>query len=506
MRLQHPLRLRDHAIKGTILSEETQAADRKTFSDLGVLPSIVDALSRSEIVHPFPIQAMAIPIALTGTDMIGQARTGTGKTLAFGITILQRIVIPGERDFAQLARPGAPQALVVTPTRELALQVSADLGAASAERAARIVTVYGGVGYDTQLDTLREGVEIVVGTPGRLLDLADRGSLDLSQIKVLVLDEADEMLDLGFLPDVERILSKTPELRQTMLFSATMPAAIVTLARRHLRHPVNITAESPSETTMVPTTAQFVYQAHDLDKPEVVARILQAENRRRVMIFCRTKRSAQRVADDLVDRGFAAATIHGDLSQVLREKALKRFREGRDDVLVATDVAARGIDVEGVTHVINYECPEDDKNYVHRIGRTGRAGASGVAITFVDWADQTRWKVINNTLGLPFEQPQETYSTSPHLYHDLGIDPGAKGRIAPPRSKPAEPPPQPRERPARRSRTRQRLRNGIPVARDENANPDPTVELTVPSAEAADAELAPRRRRRRRDRRSASEA
>jgi superfamily II DNA/RNA helicase len=503
--LLHPPQPRDHAIKGTILSEETQAADRKTFSDLGVLPSIVDALSRSEIVHPFPIQAMAIPIALTGTDMIGQARTGTGKTLAFGITILQRIVIPGERDFAQLARPGAPQALVVAPTRELALQVSADLAAAAAERAARIVTVYGGVGYDTQLDTLRDGVEVVVGTPGRLLDLADRGSLDLSQIKVLVLDEADEMLDLGFLPDVERILSKTPELRQTMLFSATMPAAIVTLARRHLRHPVNITAESPSETMMVPTTAQFVYQAHDLDKPEVVARILQAENRRRVMIFCRTKRSAQRVADDLVDRGFAATAIHGDLSQVLREKALRRFREGRDDVLVATDVAARGIDVEGVTHVINYECPEDDKNYVHRIGRTGRAGASGIAITFVDWADRTRWKVINNTLGLPFEEPQETYSTSPHLYHDLGIDPGAKGRIAPPRSKPAEPKTQPRERPARRSRTRQRLRNGVPVARGENANPDPSVELAVPAAEATDADPAPRRRRRR-GRRSTSEA
>ena len=496
-------RPQDYAIKGTILSEETQAADRKTFADLGVLPSIVDALRQSDILHPFPIQAMAIPIALTGTDMIGQARTGTGKTLAFGITILQRIVIPGERDFAQLARPGAPQALVVTPTRELALQVSADIAAASAQRPARIVTVYGGVGYDTQLDTLHDGVEVVVGTPGRLLDLADRGALDLSQIKVLVLDEADEMLDLGFLPDVERILSKTPELRQTMLFSATMPAAIVTLARRHLRHPVNIRAESPSDATTVPTTAQFVYQAHDLDKPEVVARILQAENRHRVMIFCRTKRSAQRVADDLVERGFAATSIHGDLSQVLREKALKRFRDGRADVLVATDVAARGIDIEGVTHVINYECPEDDNNYVHRIGRTGRAGASGIAITFVDWADQARWKVINSTLGLPFEQPQETYSTSPHLYHDLGIEPGAKGRIVPPRSKPAEPRTQPRERTTRRSGTRRRLRNGIPVARGEEASRDAANE---PSDAVAEAQPSPRPRRRRRSRRPASEA
>ena len=331
---------------------------------------------------------MAIPIALTGTDMIGQARTGTGKTLAFGITMLQRIVVPGERDYAHLAKPGAPQGLVVTPTRELASQVSADLTTAATRRHARVLTVYGGVGYDTQLNGLARGVEVVVGTPGRLLDLANRGALDLSHIKVLVLDEADEMLDLGFLPDVERILAQTPELRQTMLFSATMPAAIVSLARRHLRHPVNIRAESPGDTMTVPATAQFVYQAHDLDKPEVVARILQAENRNRVMIFSRTKRSAQRVADDLAERGFAATAIHGDLNQVAREKALKRFRDGRIDVLVATDVAARGIDVEGVSHVINYECPDDEKTYVHRIGRTGRAGASGIAVTFVDWADR----------------------------------------------------------------------------------------------------------------------
>ena len=414
--------------------ESTESAHPTTFSELGVLSSIVEALEQVGITKPFPIQAMAIPIALTGTDMIGQARTGTGKTLAFGVSMLQRVVVPGERDYAQLAKPGAPQGLVVAPTRELASQVSADITTAAARRHARVLTVYGGVGYDVQLAALSRGVDVVVGTPGRLLDLANRGALDLSHIKVLVLDEADEMLDLGFLPDVERILAKTPELRQTMLFSATMPSAIVTMARRHLRHPVNIRAESAEATTTVPTTAQFVYQAHDLDKPEVVARILQAENRHRVMIFCRTKRSAQRVSDDLAERGFAATSIHGDLNQLAREKALKRFREGKIDVLVATDVAARGIDVEGVTHVINYECPDDDKNYVHRIGRTGRAGASGIAITFVDWADQTRWKVINATLNLPFEQPEETYSTSAHLYHDLGIDPSAKGRIVPPKA------------------------------------------------------------------------
>jgi len=243
-----------------------------------------------------------------------------------------------------------------------------------------------------------------------------------------------------------------------------------------MRHPVNIRAESAGDTTTVPATAQFVYQVHELDKPEIVARILQAENRGRVMIFCRTKRSAQRLSDDLEERGFAAASIHGDLNQYAREKALRRFREGRIDVLVATDVAARGIDVEGVTHVINHECPEDEKVYIHRIGRTGRAGASGIAITFVDWADMTRWKVINNILGLPFEEPEETYSTSPHLYHDLGIDRTARGSIrsadrqtaAPEPDRPKSVRTQPRTD-RTRTRTRRRLRNGVPVERDEAA-------------------------------------
>jgi superfamily II DNA/RNA helicase len=441
-----------------------------------VIEPIVHALEQVGIITPFPIQAMAIPIALTGADMIGQARTGTGKTLAFGITLLQRVVVPGERDYPELSKPGAAQGLVVTPTRELASQVAADLVTASTRRHARVLTVYGGVGYEHQLSTLSRGVDVVVGTPGRLLDLVDRDALDLGHIKVLVLDEADKMLDLGFLPDVERILAETPELRQTMLFSATMPAEIVSLARRHMRHPVNIRAESPGDISTVPTTAQFVYQAHDLDKPEIVARILQAENCTRAMIFCRTKRSAQRLADDLVGRGFAAASIHGDLNQLAREKALRRFREGRIDVLVATDVAARGIDVEAVSHVINYECPEDANDYVHRIGRTGRAGASGVAITFVDWADLARWKMINDTLDLPFEQPEETYSTSPHLYHDLGIDPAARGTIAATGSLTSKKPDQSspsksaRPRPDRettRARTRRRLRNGIPVEREK---------------------------------------
>jgi superfamily II DNA/RNA helicase len=377
---------------------------------------------------------MTLPVALMGTDLIGQARTGTGKTLGFGIPLLQRTISPGEPDYDELAAPGKPQALVVTPTRELTIQVAKDLTTASTVRTVRVLTIYGGVAYEPQLDALKSGVDVVVGTPGRLLDLANRGVLDLGHIKVLVLDEADEMLDLGFLPDVERILRKTPELRQTMLFSATMPSAVIGLARTHMRHPLNIRAESHEDTQTVPTTAQFVYRAHDLDKPEVVARILQAEDRGRVMIFCRTKREASRLTEDLQDRGFKAAAIHGDLNQQARERALTRFRGDKIDVLICTDVAARGIDVEGVTHVINNTCPEDEKAYIHRIGRTGRAGASGIAVTFVDWPDVTRWKTINKALDLPYDEPQEIYSTSPELYHDLGIPTDAKGRIRPARA------------------------------------------------------------------------
>ncbi len=380
---------------------------------------------------------MTLPIALMGTDLIGQARTGTGKTLAFTIPILQRILSPHDPEYSELAAPGKPQALVVAPTRELALQVSNDLTLAGKYRGTRTLTVYGGVPYEPQLDALQAGVEVVVGTPGRLLDLAARKALDLSHVKVLVLDEADEMLDLGFLPDVERLIAKTPELRQTMLFSATMRGEVVTLARTHMRHPVNIRAESSYENATVPATAQFVYVAHDLDKIEIIARILQAENRGLSLIFTRTKRQAQRIAEELIERGFPAAPLHGDMAQVARERALKRFRDGSVEILVATDVAARGIDVVGITHVINFTCPEDDNTYVHRIGRTGRAGATGVAITFVDWADVTRWKVINKTLDLPFDEPQETYSTSEHLYHDQGIPTDAKGRVGAPKEKPS---------------------------------------------------------------------
>ena len=441
-----------------------------TFRELGVLPEICDALERANITKPFPIQEMTLSVALMGTDLIGQARTGTGKTLAFGIPVLQRSVAPHDPDYSEIPQ-GKPQALIVAPTRELALQVSKDIHLAGADRGMRVLTVYGGVGYEPQLDALKSGVDVVVGTPGRLIDLANRRSLDLSHVHALVLDEADEMLDLGFLPDVVKLISMTPETRQTMLFSATMPAAIVSLARIHMRHPMNIRAESAADTEMVPATAQFIYQTHDLDKPEIIGRVLQAEGADKIIVFTRTKRQAQRVADDLAERGFAASALHGDMAQVAREKALTKFREDKLRVLVATDVAARGIDVQGVSHVINYSCPEDEKAYVHRIGRTGRAGATGIAITFVDWADLHRWKMINKALDLPFEEPQETYSTSEHLLHEQGIAPGIKGRIVDPA--PAAPRTDRDDRGKRgerssgsrppRNRNRSRTRGGKPV-------------------------------------------
>ena len=431
------------------LSNNEIAVD-DTFADLGVHESITSALAEVGIVHPFPIQALSIPLAVSGSDLIGQARTGTGKTLAFGVSLLHRMVTLSD---GEKPTHGKPRALIVCPTRELALQVGRDLDVAGKHLRMRVLTIYGGTGYDEQLDTLEAGIDIAVGTPGRLLDLADRGALDLSAIQVLVLDEADEMLDLGFLPDIERILRKTPSSRQTMLFSATMPAPILTLARATLNKPINIRAEGQDASMTVPDIEQFVYQAHDLDKPEMIARILQGRQTTKVMVFCRTKRAAQRLTDDLVDRGFPAASLHGDLNQQARERALKKFRASTISVLVATDVAARGIDITGVSHVINYECPDTDATYVHRIGRTGRAGNSGVAVTFVDWADVHRWKMIDESLSLGKGAPAETYSSSPHLFSDLDIPEGTRGRLAgASREKAGEARRAPGEGPTRRTR------------------------------------------------------
>ena len=381
---------------------------------------MVDALATEGILEPFPIQTQCIPMGLAGQDIIGQAKTGTGKTLAFGLPLLQELGLDPE--------PGV-KALVVVPTRELCVQVAEDLVLASTNRSTQVVAIYGGKAYEGQIEQLKAGAQVVVGTPGRLLDLAGQHLLSLKNVKVMVLDEADKMLDLGFLPDVEKIFALTNPTRHTMLFSATMRGPVVALARRFMNRPIHIRASDPDEGLMQANIKHVVYRAHSLDKDEVIARILQAEGRGKTVIFTRTKRAAAKLAEELHDRGFNTTAVHGDMNQEARERSMAAFKAGKKDVMVATDVAARGIDVDDVTHVINHTIPEDEKNYLHRVGRTGRAGKTGIAVTFVDWDDMHKWTLINKALDFGVPEPIETYSSSPHLYTDLDIPAEAKGRL-----------------------------------------------------------------------------
>jgi len=507
-----------------------------TFAELGVRKEIVDALAADGKVNTFAIQELTLPLAMAGDDLIGQARTGMGKTLGFGVPLLQRV----SQAKAEVGEPGiwkldgTPRALIIVPTRELCIQVTDDLEIAAKglhvdtadgqNRPIRLLSIFGGRPFEHQISELKIGIDVVVGTPGRLLDLARQGHLILGKVQILVLDEADEMLDLGFLPDIERLMSSLPDARQTMLFSATMPGPIVTLARTFLTKPTHIRAEHANDSAIHDRTTQYVYRAHAMDKAELVARILQAEGRGATMIFTRTKRTAQKVADDLAERGFAVGAVHGDLGQVAREKALTAFREGRVDVLVATDVAARGIDIDDVTHVINYQCPDDEKTYVHRIGRTGRAGRTGIAITLVDWDELHRWEMISKALDLGMDEPVETYSSSPHLREQLGIPESTTGRIGSAKPEREERAPRSggrssddetrvvagRRDPAKRpSRQRRRTRAG----EGEGATADTSVstatasaddaataatESPAPAANGAESSDRPRRRRRRR--------
>ena len=391
-----------------------------TFLELGVDQDMVDSLADQGIIDAFPIQEQTIPLAISGQDIIGQAKTGTGKTFGFGLPLLQRIGANPE--------PGV-QALVVVPTRELCVQVFEDLELAAKNRGATVVPIYGGKAYEGQIEQLKAGAQIVVGTPGRLLDLASQRVLNLGDVREMVLDEADKMLDLGFLADIEKLFSKTPPTRHTMLFSATMPGTIVTLARRFMSKPIHIRATDPDEGHVQANIEHIVYRAHSLDKDEVIGRILQAEGRGKTVIFMRTKRAAAKLQEELNDRGFDAAAVHGDLNQDQRERAMAAFKAGKKDILIATDVAARGIDVDDVTHVINHTVPDDEKTYLHRVGRTGRAGRTGIAVTFVDWDDLHKWALIDKALEFGTPEPKETYSSSPHLYSELNIPEGSKGRL-----------------------------------------------------------------------------
>lgn len=400
---------------------------RPTFTELGVAVEITDALEALGITRTFAIQEYTLPIALDGLDFIGQARTGMGKTYGFGVPLLDRVF--DSADVAEI--DGTPRALVIVPTRELAVQVGDDLQRAATNLPLKIFTFYGGTPYEEQIDALKVGVDVVVGTPGRLLDLHKRGALQLDQVAILVLDEADEMLDLGFLPDIEKILRELTQKHQTMLFSATMPGPILTLARSFLNKPVHIRAETSDSSATHKTTKQVVFQAHKMDKEAITAKILQAKGRGKTIIFARTKRTAAQVAEDLANRGFSVGSVHGDMGQPAREKSLNAFRTGKIDILVATDVAARGIDVDDVTHVINFQTPDDPMTYVHRIGRTGRAGHHGIAITLVGYDEALKWTVIDSELDLGHPNPPQWFSTSPELLEALDIPEGASERVGP---------------------------------------------------------------------------
>ncbi|MCS6801791.1 MAG: DEAD/DEAH box helicase [Chloroflexota bacterium] len=357
------------------------------FAELGLSPPILRAIAELGFEAPTPIQAQTIPLLLAGRDVLGQAQTGTGKTAAFAIPILERID-PAVR---------AVQALILVPTRELAVQVAEHIHRLGRYRGIDVLPIYGGRSYARQISGLRHGAHVVVGTPGRVLDHLRRETLDLSAATVVVLDEADEMLSLGFIEDVESILDQVPPPRQIALFSATLPPRIVALAERSLREPAHIRI-APEKLTL-PQTDQWYVEVAAAAKLDALTRILDVQTPSSAMIFCRTKREVDDLGESLAGRGYAADVLHGDLSQQMRERVLRRFREGMTELLVATDVAARGLDIAGVSHVINYDIPEDPEAYVHRIGRTGRAGHYGVAITFVTPREIRLLRFIERAIG-----------------------------------------------------------------------------------------------------------
>jgi len=354
------------------------------FRHLDLHPHLVQAVTELGYTTPTPIQAAVIPVMLAGQDVMGQAHTGTGKTAAFALPLLQRLGAP--------QRPGYVRALILVPTRELALQVTQAMLDYGRHQSIQVLAVYGGQPYSPQLRQLKQGVDVVVGTPGRLLDLMQRQALDLSKVSSVVLDEADEMLSMGFIEDIETILQSTPSHRQTALFSATLPPEIRRLADQYLHHPQSITIAQPQRT--VATTAQRYYQVHAADKLAALTRLLEVEDVSSALIFTRTRVGTGELAAALSARGFPAEALSGDLSQASREQVLQRFRQHQITVLVATDVAARGLDIDGISHVINYDLPHDAEAYVHRIGRTGRAGKTGMAISLLTPKEQWRLRKI----------------------------------------------------------------------------------------------------------------
>jgi superfamily II DNA/RNA helicase len=352
-----------------------------TFTELGVSQDLVDVLAADGITDPFPIQEMTIPDGLAGHDVLGKAKTGSGKTLAFGLPIVEDLTT---------AKPLHPKALIIVPTRELARQVTKDLRPLVAKRDFSLVTVYGGASMSDQIDALESGVELLIATPGRLIDLMERGKARLADVTVVCIDEADQMADMGFLPQVRKIMDAVPEDHQTHLYSATLDAQVQSLVDRYLTNPISHEVESPSD--MVETMSHRFLKVHHLDKAKMTAAL--AGSAERTLVFTRTKWAADDVTKKLKGLGVDAEAIHGDLAQQHRERSLARFRDGKAPVLVATNVAARGLHIEGVDIVVHYDPPDDPKTYLHRSGRTARAGEEGLVVTLVEW-DQ-----VNEVLGI----------------------------------------------------------------------------------------------------------
>src|SRR3954471_15430069 len=374
--------------------ERDTSTDGPTFDELGLRPELLKALSALGYEEPTPIQPEAIPPLVEGRDLLGQAATGTGKTAAFALPILQ--VLPANR------RDRAPVGLVLVPTRELAVQVSEAFHRYGRDLGARVLPVYGGAPIVRQLRSLESGVDVVVATPGRALDLLNRGSLRLNEVVTVVLDEADEMLDMGFAKDLEAILDETPEQRQTVLFSATMPRRLDSLARRHLRDPVRITiGRERAEPGEAPRVRQTAYVVPRAAKPAALGRILDVEAPTAAIVFCRTREEVDTLTETLNGRGYRAEALHGGMSQEQRDRVMGRLRGGTADLLVATDVAARGLDIEQLTHVVNYDVPSAPESYVHRIGRVGRAGREGVAVTLAEPREHRMLQTIEKVAGAP---------------------------------------------------------------------------------------------------------
>lgn len=364
-----------------------------TFAELGLSDALVSTLSGLGYDEPTPIQAQAIPLLLAGRDVIAQAQTGTGKTAAFALPMIERVT-----DALVV------QALVLAPTRELAVQVAEAIHRYGRHRSLRVLPIYGGQPIERQLRGLAQGTQVVVGTPGRVLDHLKRGSLRFDHLRMVVLDEADEMLDMGFAEELEAILQLTPTERQTALFSATLPPAVQNLTLRYTRQPVRVSIAAEQLTT--PRIRQTYYEVLARDKLDALCRVLDAEMPQLAIVFCRTRQEADDIGERLQGRGYAAESLHGDLSQAARDRVMRRFREGQLDVLVATDVAARGLDIAEVSHVINYDVPTDPESYVHRIGRTGRAGREGVAITFITPRERRMLQIIERVTRTRIERCQ----------------------------------------------------------------------------------------------------